>query len=164
MQNMKLKTSLFEIEVSSDGGEVTDLFERSLKAAISATEQQQAQPLDGPSNSTTPTKGTTKLDSSPQHPQGTINTIVAKLNAKSCRELLMAAMVHHTLVEGNARVSRADWIDCAKESHTWKVDYSNQMALNVKRLVANGFVVENAKDVFSLSTDQVAEYSQKLSN
>lgn len=94
--------------------------------------------------------------------EGTITTVAARLNVKSCRDLLVAAAAHLSLYQGKERFSRSDWVTCAKEARQWKVDYSVQTATAIGRLLNAGFVNETAKDVFSVPDDQLKSVEARL--
>lgn len=94
--------------------------------------------------------------------EGTITTVAARLNVKSCRDLMVAAAVHLSLYEGKERFSRSDWVARAKEAKQWKVDYSVQTATAIGRLLNAGFVNETAKDVFSVPDDQLKGIEARL--
>lgn len=94
--------------------------------------------------------------------EGTITTVAARLNVKSCRDLLMAAAVHLSLYQRKERFSRSDWVACAKEAKQWKVDYSVQTATAIGRLLNARFVNETAKDVFSVPDDQLKGVEARL--
>lgn len=94
--------------------------------------------------------------------EGTINSVISKLGASSAREVQIAAAIHLTLFDGKERFTTSDWDDRAREANAWKATWSKDKAHNRKRLVATGFVVENAKDVYSVSADQLREYEAKL--
>lgn len=94
--------------------------------------------------------------------EGTITTVAARLNVKSCRDLLVAAATHLTLYQGKEKFSRADWVACAKEAKQWKVDYSVQTSTAIGRLLNAGFVNETAKDVFSVQDDELRNIEAKL--
>jgi hypothetical protein len=94
--------------------------------------------------------------------EGTITTVAARLNVKSCRDLLVAAAVHLSLYQLKERFSRSDWVACAKEAKQWKVDYSVQTSTSISRLLNAGFVNETAKDVFSVPDDQLKSFEARL--
>ena len=94
--------------------------------------------------------------------EATITTVAARLNVKSCRDLLVAAAAHLSLYQGKERFSRSDWVACAKEAKQWKVDYSVQTATAIGRLLNAGFVNETAKDVFSVTDDQLKNVEARL--
>ncbi len=94
--------------------------------------------------------------------EGTITTVAARLNVKSCRDLLVAAAVHLCLYQRKERFARSDWLECAKEAKQWKVDYSVQTATAMGRLLNAGFVNETAKDVFSVPDDQLKSVEARL--
>lgn len=97
-----------------------------------------------------------------QRREGTINTVCAKLGARSCREVLVAAAAHLALYEGRERFSRAEWIGRAKEAKNWKNEFSAQMSTGISRLLNNGFVNETAKDQFALTDDQIRDLASKI--
>lgn len=94
--------------------------------------------------------------------EGTINTVCARMGVKSCRELFIAAAAHLALYEGQDRFARSAWIARAKESKSWKTDYSVQMATAMTRLLNNGFVNEVAKDEFAIPDDQLRQLENRL--
>lgn len=94
--------------------------------------------------------------------EGTITTVAARLNVKSCRELMVASAAHLSLYQGKERFSRAEWLACAKEAKQWKVDYSVQTATAIGRLLNAGFVNETANDVFSVPDDQLKNIEARL--
>lgn len=94
--------------------------------------------------------------------EGTITTVAARLNVKSCRDLLVAAATHLTLYQGKEKFTRTDWVACAKEAKQWKVDYSVQTSTSIGRLLNAGFVNETAKDVFSVQDDELRNIEAKL--
>jgi hypothetical protein len=93
---------------------------------------------------------------------GTINTVIAKLGADSCMDVLKAAAVQLVFYKGKDRFSDDEWDETAKEANAWKADYSNQKAKTKKRLIKSGFVIENAAGIFSLSDASVREMESKL--
>lgn len=95
--------------------------------------------------------------------EGTVSVVAQKLGAKSARDLLVAAAVHLTLYQGKERFTKEELVACAKEGRGWKGDYSNQMALNIKRMSDAGVLFEKAKNVFSLSDDAVVDLERRLS-
>jgi hypothetical protein len=100
-------------------------------------------------------------DTSSVH-SGTINTLIAKVGGASCSEVLKAAATHISLVQGKDRFSSTEWDALAKEANSWKSDYANQKATVKKRLVNSGFVIENAKDIYSLSSDARKQMEEKI--
>ena len=94
--------------------------------------------------------------------EGTITTVAARLNVKSCRDLLIAAAIHLSLYQYKERFSRSDWVACAKEAKQWKVDYSVQTSTSIGRLLNAGFVNETAKDVFSVPDNQLKSFEARL--
>ncbi|MFT3730341.1 MAG: hypothetical protein QM780_02795 [Hyphomicrobium sp.] len=94
--------------------------------------------------------------------EGTITTVAARLNVKSCRDLLVAAATHLSLYQGKEKFSRADWVACAKDAKQWKVDYSVQTATAIGRMLNAGFVNETAKDVFSVQDEELRNIEAKL--
>ena len=100
----------------------------------------------------------------PKRREGTINTVCARLGVKSCRDLFVAAAAHLALYEGKDRFSRAEWVSRAKESKSWKTDYSTQMATAITRLLNSGFVNEVAKDEFAIPDNQLTQLENRLTD
>jgi hypothetical protein len=93
---------------------------------------------------------------------GTVSTVAQKLGANTCRSLLSAAAAHLSIYQGKESFTRDELIACAKEARSWKADYSNQMATNITRMLDSGVLFEKAKDVFSLSDDELKNLETKL--
>lgn len=94
--------------------------------------------------------------------EGTISMVAQKLGAKSARDLLLAAATHLTLFQGKDSFTKEELIVCAKEARGWKVEYSNQMAINITRMLNAGELFERARNVFSLSDPSLAAVEEKL--
>lgn len=101
------------------------------------------------------------LNASPKK-QGTVSVVAQKLGASSSRDLLMAAAAHLTLYQGKDAFSKHDLVACAKEARTWKTNYANQMASNIKRMESVGTLFERSKGVFSLSDEAIADIQGRL--
>jgi hypothetical protein len=102
---------------------------------------------------------------SPQHDarrEGTVSTVAQRIGAKSARDLLLAAATYLTLYQGKASFTKDEIVACAKDARSWKADYSNQMAINIRRMLDAGTLFEKAKDVFSLSEATETEMRGKL--
>ncbi|RWX75561.1 hypothetical protein EPK99_17840 [Neorhizobium lilium] len=84
-----------------------------------------------------------------------MNSVVAKLGGNTCTELLKSAAVYLTLVMGKEKFTAREWDDAARESKSWKISYTKQKADRRLRLVKSGYVIENQKEVYSLSFDEV---------
>jgi hypothetical protein len=93
---------------------------------------------------------------------GTVSMVAQKLGAKSARDLFLAAATHLTLFQGKDSFTKEDLISCAKEARGWKVEYSNQMAINITRMLNAGELFERARNVFSLSDSSMATVEEKL--
>lgn len=74
----------------------------------------------------------------------------------------MAAATYLTLYQGKDSFTKEELVACAKEARGWKADYSNQIAINIKRMLDASTLLEKAKDVFSLSEAMEAEMQEKL--
>ncbi len=94
--------------------------------------------------------------------EGTVTTVAARLNVKSCRDLLVASAAHLSLYQGKEKFSRSDWVECAKDAKQWKIDYSVQIATTISRLLKAGFINETSKDVFSVQDDQLKTIGSRL--
>lgn len=99
-----------------------------------------------------------------QKREGTVSVVAQRIGAKSARDLLQAAAAHLMLFQGKESFTRDELIACAKEARSWKADYSNQMAVNIKRMLDAGTLFEKAKDVFSLSEAAESEMQGKLAS
>jgi hypothetical protein len=93
---------------------------------------------------------------------GTVSTVAQKLGANSARLLLLAAGAHLSIYQGKDSFTRGELVACAKEARGWKVEYSNQMALNITRMLDSGVLFEKSRDVFSLSDASLKEMESKL--
>ena len=98
----------------------------------------------------------------PSTREGTVSVVAQKIGAKSARDLLLAASAHLTLYQGKDTFSKDDLVTCAKEARSWKANYSNQMAVNIKRMSDAGTLFEKAKDIFGLSDSALADLEQRL--
>ncbi len=94
--------------------------------------------------------------------EGTINTVVGKTGANSCRTLLIAAAAYLALYRGKEKFSRDELVSCAKEARLWKSDYGVQTSLNISRMCDAGELIEKAKDIYDLAPKKMAELEAKL--
>ncbi len=95
--------------------------------------------------------------------EGTVSVVAQKIAAKSARDLLLASAAHLTLYQGKDRFSKDELVACAKEARSWKSSYSNQMALNIKRMSDAGILLEKTKDVFGLADATLTAMEERLS-
>jgi hypothetical protein len=93
---------------------------------------------------------------------GTVSTVAQKLGANTCRSILTAAAAYLSIYQGKESFTRDELIGCGKEARGWKADYSNQMATNISRMLDSGVMFEKAKDLFSLSEDELKNLQTKL--
>jgi hypothetical protein len=93
---------------------------------------------------------------------GTVSTVAQKLGANSARLVLLAAAAHLSIYQGKDSFTRGELVACAKEARGWKVEYSNQMAMNITRMLDAGVLFEKSRDVFSLSDATLKEMESKL--
>jgi hypothetical protein len=117
----------------------------------------------GLSGSSTPPSGTEKPVRDSRAREGTVNVVCQKIGVASARDLLLAAAAHLTLYQGKDSFSKEELVSCAKEARSWKGAYSNQIAINIKRMCDAGVLFEKSKDVFSLSDASLADVERKLS-
>lgn len=96
------------------------------------------------------------------HRPGTINVVAQKLGAQSARELLLSAAAHLTAYQGKDSFTRDELVERAKEARNWKSNHSNQIAVNIKRMVEAGELFEKARDVFSLSENTLSDIEGRL--
>lgn len=83
--------------------------------------------------------------------EGTINTVVTKLGATSCRTLLNASAAYLVLFRGKEKFSREELIAVAKEARLWKQDYVPQISLNITRMCEAEEMIEKAKDIYDIA-------------
>lgn len=95
--------------------------------------------------------------------EGTVSMVAQKIDAKSARDLLLAAAAHLTLFQGKESFSKEELVACAKEARGWKSAYSSQMALNIGRMIKADILFEKSKNLFSLSQSSEAEMQARLS-
>ena len=94
--------------------------------------------------------------------EGTVNTVVAKLGAKTCRTLLVAAAAYITLYQGKEKFTRDELLSCARSARLWKADYSTQVSININRMCESDELIEKGKDVYDLSQSKLSELTIKL--
>jgi len=94
--------------------------------------------------------------------EGTVSAVAIRLDADSCRTLMIAAAAHLTLYQGKDSFTRAEWIASARDARPWKADYNNQIPTIINRLLSAGSLFEKSKDVFSVDSAFLAELEQKL--
>ncbi len=92
-----------------------------------------------------------------------MNTYVAKLGADSCRKILLAAAYNLTLADGKDSFSKEDLFSKAREAREWKVDYTNQQALNVGRMVKFSQLIEKSGGVYCVPGKELEVAKQILS-
>jgi hypothetical protein len=94
--------------------------------------------------------------------EGTVSMVAQKISAKSARDLFLAAAIHLTLFQGKDAFTREELVACAKEARGWKVEYSNQIAMNITRMLNAGELFERARNVFSLSESSLAAAEENM--
>jgi hypothetical protein len=109
-----------------------------------------------------PKAGMAKLESPSVLREGTVSVVAQKIGAKSARDLLLAGAAHLTLFQGKDSFTRDELVGCAREARGWKVEYSNQMSINMTRMLNAGVLFERAKNVFSLSDSALANMESKI--
>lgn len=96
------------------------------------------------------------------HPELSINTIAARMNVKSCRELMAASAAYLVLVSGKDRFTREEWLETCRSSSDWKKDYIGQFPINTQRMIKSGQINENQKHMYSLSRTFSKELEDKI--
>jgi hypothetical protein len=91
-----------------------------------------------------------------------INTVVARLKAESCREILRAAAVHITLADRTPVFSKADWLARAHSATEWKRGYGNMQATDIKRMIAADEIREKAGGQFAISAKYLEQTKAAL--
>lgn len=93
---------------------------------------------------------------------GTVNMVAQKLGAQSARELLLAAAAHLTAYQGKDSFTKAELVERAREARNWKSNHSNQIPINIRRMLDAGELFEKARDVFSLSETTLSDIETRL--
>lgn len=96
------------------------------------------------------------------HRSGTVNMVAQKLGAQSARELLLAAAAHLTAYQGKDSFTKAELVERAREARNWKSNHSNQIPINIRRMLDAGELFEKARDVFSLSEATLNDIEARL--
>jgi hypothetical protein len=94
--------------------------------------------------------------------EGTVDNVVRKIGANSCRTLLLAAAAYLVLYQGKEKFTREELVACAKGARLWKADYGTQTSVNINRMCDSDELFEKSKDVYGLSPKKMAEVEQKL--
>ena len=94
--------------------------------------------------------------------EGTINTVVSKLQSDSCRKLLVASAAYILLYIGRDKFTRDELVSHAKEARVWKGSYGVQTSLNINRMCDAGELIEKSKNVYDLAPKLLKELEQKL--
>jgi hypothetical protein len=94
--------------------------------------------------------------------EGTVDSVVRKLGANSCRTLLIAAAAYLALYKGKDKFSREELVSTAREARAWKSDYTTQTSVNITRMLDAEELVEKHKDVYDLSQKKLTELEQAL--
>jgi hypothetical protein len=108
------------------------------------------------------TTGSTRAEQPSPLREGTVSMVAQKIGAKSARDLLVAAAAHLTLYQGKDGFSKEELVACAKDGRGWKMEYSNQIALNITRMLKAEILFERARNLFSLSDAALADLESKL--
>ena len=161
MQSIRMKIRDFELE--GIGFKSFEEFEPILNRALeiwkgssSARQRLQNDDLSSPSHEPEPRSGSV--------PDITINTFVARVGGDSCRDLLKASAGYLAIVGSQERIRHEELISTAKSSSRWKKSYSNMMSRDLKRMIENDEIVENASGQYSLPSTAIDEMSAKLGN
>lgn len=88
--------------------------------------------------------------------------VAQKLGAQSARELLLAAAAHLTAYQGKDSFTKAELVERAREARNWKSNHSNQIPINIRRMLDAGELFEKARDVFSLSEATLNDIEARL--
>lgn len=159
MDNIRIETDMYKIDITGNADDIKGHLNHALEAIRESL-------TFAPLAAISPNSDESNTDGIelPGHREGTINTVVSKLSANTCRELLMAAAAHLTLFEGREKFTKQEWQDRAKDANAWKKAFSRQRAESIKKFIDDGRIVENSADVFSLPESLRIEIDTKLSN
>lgn len=158
MAKLRIKRADIEIEIE---GEDQEEIKRSLEQVLAINEQH---PTSGVQLVPPFPRGADGADTStpPTLREGTINTAISRLGGDTCQEVLKAAAAHLTLFRGQDRFTDEDWETTAKAANSWKNKWSTEKAKSKKRLVASGFIIENAPGIYSINSLARNELEAKL--
>lgn len=96
-------------------------------------------------------------------PKMTTKNVAAKLKAKSCTELALAAAAKLTLVDRKSPFSRKDLLGEMKTADGYyKTNFNNNLGKSLKTLVSNGDLVEPSTGNFNLAADRKKELEASL--
>lgn len=88
--------------------------------------------------------------------EATTNTLAAKLNCSSCSELIKAAALQLTLVQGKTKFTRQELVTEMKTSSYYKDTYMGNLNKYLKTLIKAGFLNEAQKDVYAVNPSQLS--------
>lgn len=102
-------------------------------------------------------------DPSKQTLQMTTNTIATKIGAKTGSELVMAACAHLSFVKSADSFKRANILGEMKlATNFYKKNYSSNLSKSLKKLVADGKLLETAQDTYALDSKAKAELKAQI--
>ena len=97
------------------------------------------------------------------HLQNSVAEIAAKLNSKTCPELVMAAAARLTLVERHEEFSRKLLLDTMRNAKgRFKSTFVNNLRNAIEGLVKNGKLNPVREDTYSLTDDAAEELRSRL--
>ena len=159
MNTIRLK--IRDLEIEGVGFDTFEKFEPILNRAVEIWKSSGgATPNSAP---LTPRKNEAGV-SSEQFGSISINSFIVKVGGESCRDLLKASAGYLTIVQSQERINHDDLVATAKQSTRWKKDFSANVNRDVKRMIDQGEITENATKIYSLPPAAVEEMRSMLSN
>ncbi|MFN7114645.1 MAG: hypothetical protein ACK4PK_09855 [Alphaproteobacteria bacterium] len=89
--------------------------------------------------------------------EATTNTIASKLGCNNGVDLIKAAALQLTLVQGKSKFTRQELIDEMKTSSYHKSSYISNLTSYLKTLLSNGLLNESQKDTYSVNPSQLQQ-------
>jgi len=94
---------------------------------------------------------------------GTVNTFAAKMGANNGPDLIMVAVVQQTFVEGKETVTRKEIADSMKTATSYfKPSYVSNLSNYLNKLIKDGKLIENKKDVYALHANARKDIEARL--
>ena len=154
---IRLKVGGLEIEYEGDitefKGHLTEIMETVSSYLPQATSAQQTPSAPAASN-VVPFEG--------GQLQATTNTIASKLGCNNGVDLIKAAALQLTLVQGKPKFTRQELINEMKTSSYHKNTYISNLSAYLKTLLSNGFFNESQKDVYSVNPTQLQQLQAQV--
>jgi hypothetical protein len=159
IQKLKLSVGAVQIEYEGDLSQlktcVSDLLEVISNGAPSAMASHANRSADSQIGTSLAANGNAKI-------QATTNTIAGKIGCNSGPDLIKAACVQLTLVQGKDEFTRQEIINEMKTSSYHKENYVGNMSASLKSLIKANFLNEKRKDVFAIHPSNLSSLEAQI--